>query len=67
MKYPCVFKCQSEGGIYKIFEISTPSAPYGYYYHLYHGRRRVKDGVFTTMMGACRYATELATRDWCHD
>lgn len=55
MDYPCIFRCQSTGQMYRVLECSNPCAPWGYYYHVYCGRKRVKEAQFATLERAIQY------------
>lgn len=44
--------------MYSVRVVSAPSAPYGYYYYCYRGRRRVSTQPFASMYDAARYCAE---------
>lgn len=58
MEYPCVFRCQSTGHMFRVLEYSNPNAPWGFYYYVYCGRKRVRDGQFATLEGAIQYCVK---------
>lgn len=58
MDYPCVFRCQSTGRMFRVLECSNPNAPWGFYYYVYCGRKRVKEAQFATLEGAILYCAK---------
>ena len=64
MKGLITFRCQSEGEMYKVQCISCPTAPYGYYYYVWKGRRRLKKEPFALYADATRYCTECCIGDY---
>ena len=65
MKELCVFRCQSEGMMFKVYEVSVPTAPHGYYYYLYCGRKRWIKEPFVTAYEAAERAMRACLDIWC--
>lgn len=63
----CVFRCQSEGSMFRVVMVSCPSAPYGYYYYAYKGRKRLRKEPFTTIYDAADYCSRQAIDEQMND
>lgn len=65
MEYPTIFRCQSDGKMYRVVEVSDPVAPYGYYYYVYAGRRRCSNVPFTCAYDAAMCIMRACLDEWC--
>lgn len=59
MSNVCEFRCQGEGIMYRVITVSCPTAPHGYYYYVYAGRKRATAQPFANIYDAARYCTNL--------
>lgn len=56
----CVFRCQSEGSMYRVYCVSSPTPPYGYYYYAFKDRKKMNKVPFATIYDAANYCSRQA-------